>query len=72
MKKSIKISQKKNREDWEKAAERIFTLSKKQTFYYNPGEPLKNVKKNYFELADLWVKAQKSRRNIKLRLKIRK
>lgn len=68
--KLIKVSPKKNQESWEKVAERIFVLSKKQTFSYGPADPLKNVRKDYFELANFFVKAQKKRIDRKLRKKI--
>ncbi len=72
IKKTIKISQKKNRESWDEIVERIFSESKKQIFYFNHDDPLKNVRENYLELANLLVKAQKVRNEKSLRNEIRK
>ena len=71
VKRPVKVSSKKNREEWDKIAEGIFSLIKKQIFHYDLGFPLKNVKKDYSELSDFLIKAQK-RRNGKIRQKIKK
>lgn len=71
LEKSMKISQKKNRESFAKVAERILALSQKQTFSYEPDDPLKNLRKNYFELTDLLTKAQRGSKDSKLRQQIR-
>ena len=55
---SLKVSQKQNRQSFAQVTERILTLSGEQSFDFDPTDPLRNLRRDYLELAYLLVQAQ--------------
>lgn len=66
---SLKVSQKQNRQSYARVVERVLDLAEEQSFDYDPSDPLKNLKRDYLELAQLLIQAQeddgKSREQIR-------
>ena len=71
LKKPMKVSSRENADHFAAAAGRVLTLSQSQPLVFNPTDPLGNLKKDYFELAELLIRAQKGPRNQQLREQIR-
>ncbi len=55
---SLKVSQKQNRQSFAQVTERILALSGEQSFDFDPTDPLRNLRRDYLELAYLLVQAQ--------------
>jgi len=68
---SLKVSQEQNRRGFAKVTERILSLSERQPFDYDPTNPLKNLKRDYFKLASLLIQANKVNGNGKIRREIK-
>jgi len=55
---SLKVSQKQNRQSFARVVKRILALSGERFFDYKPADPLRNLRRDYLELAGLLVQAQ--------------
>ncbi len=70
LKRLMKVSSKENATHFAFAAKRILSLSQDQLLSYDPTDPLANLRKDYFELVELLVRAQKKTRDQRLRKQI--
>jgi len=59
---SLKVSQRQNRQSYGRAVKRILALAERPAFDYDPSDPLKNLRRDYLELARLLIQGSKERR----------
>ncbi len=70
LKKLMRASNKENAAHFAVAAKRILSLSQDQLLSYDPTDPPANLRKDYFELVELLIQAQKRPQDQKLRKRI--
>lgn len=68
---SLKISQKQNRQSFAQVIERVLALSGERSFDFDPAEPLRNLRRDYLELARLLIQAQGGRGKEELREQVK-